>query len=336
MKFGFCLPIFAGSGGAHPRTPLLDRVDVDELERAVLTAEALGYDSVWAADHLILGRDGFILEGWTILAALARVTKRLRLGTIHYANRLRHPAMTAKMAATLDLVSNGRLDLFFDPYAGTRAEADAYGVPGFDEDETLERFEEAIEIIKRMWTESSPTFHGKHYHIENAICTPRPVQNPMPLWIGTSGSGSQPGEMPRDRPLVQKLAPLIARHADWHNTTPITLEALRGVFDLLRNACAEQERDFNSLGKSLETQILITETAEEARRLQAQIAARNPSYGNWDELGERFIIGDVDTVIRRIEDYADLGITYFQFWYMDYPSLDGLHLVAQKVFPYFR
>ena len=63
--FGFCAPIFAGSGGAHPRTPLLERVDFDELQRTVQEAEALGYDSLWVADHLILGRDGFILEGWT-------------------------------------------------------------------------------------------------------------------------------------------------------------------------------------------------------------------------------------------------------------------------------
>ncbi len=335
MQFGFCLPIFAGMGDAHQRTPLLERVDMDELERAVLAAEALGYDSIWAADHLILGRDGFILEGWTILTALARVTKRLRLGTIHYANRFRHPAMTAKMAASLDFISNGRLDLFFDPYAGTRPEADAYGLPGFDEDTTLEHFEEAIQVIKRMWTDDSPTFHGKHYQIENAICNPRPVQTPMPLWIGTSGGG-RAGELPHQRPLVQKLAPIIARHADWHNTTPITLDALRGVFDLLRQACAEQGRDFNTLGKSLETQILIAETEADVRRCQEQIMARNPAYGNWEQMRERFIIGDVDTVTRRIRDYADLGVTYFQLWFMDYPSLDGLHLLAQKVMPYFR
>jgi alkanesulfonate monooxygenase SsuD/methylene tetrahydromethanopterin reductase-like flavin-dependent oxidoreductase (luciferase family) len=217
-----------------------------------------------------------------------------------------------------------------------RPEADAYGLPGFDEETTLERFEEAIQLITRMWTEESPTFHGKHYQIENAVCNPRPVQNPMPLWIGTSGSGGRAGGPPHERPLVQKLAPIIARHADWHNTTPITLDALRGVFDLLRQACAEQGRDFNSLGKSLETQILVTETAADARRWQECIMARNPRYGDWEQLRERFIIGDVDTVTRRIRDYADLGITYFQLWYMDYPSLDGLHLLAQKVMPYFR
>jgi alkanesulfonate monooxygenase SsuD/methylene tetrahydromethanopterin reductase-like flavin-dependent oxidoreductase (luciferase family) len=337
LQFGFCLPIFSGIGDIHPRTPLLERVDMDELERATLAAEALGYDSIWAADHLILGRDGFILEGWTILTALARVTKRLRLGTIHYANRFRHPAMTAKMAATLDFISDGRLDLFFDPYAGNRPEADAYGLPGFDEDTTLERFEEGIQILQKMWTEESPTFHGKHYQIENAVCNPKPVQRPMPLWIGTSGGGGRANETPpRERSLVQKIAPMIARYADWHNSTPISTSDLAGVLDLLREACAEQGRDYASLGKSLETQILVTETPEQTRRYQELILARNPKYGDWGNLSERYIIGDVETVTRRIRDYADLGVTYFQFWFMDYPSLDGLHLLAHKVMPYFR
>jgi alkanesulfonate monooxygenase SsuD/methylene tetrahydromethanopterin reductase-like flavin-dependent oxidoreductase (luciferase family) len=265
------------------------------------------------------------------------VTKRLRLGTIHYANRFRDPAMTAKMAATLDFISDGRLDLFFDPYAGTRPEADAYGLPGFDEDTTLERFEEAIQLLKLMWTEESPTFHGKHYHIENAVCNPKPVQNPMPLWIGTSGSGGRAKETPpAQRSLVQKLAPIIAEHADWHNSTPISIDALTGVLNLLRKACDERGRSFDSLGISLETQILVTESAEQTRRYQELILARNPNYGDWEQLSDRFIIGDVETVKRRIRDYADLGVSYFMFWYMDYPSLDGLHLLAKKVMPYFR
>ena len=337
MQFGFCLPIFAGSGDAHPRTPLLDRVDIDELERAVLAAESLGYASIWAADHLILGRDGLILEGWTILAALARVTRRLRLGTIHYANRFRDPAMTAKMAATLDFISQGRLDFFFDPYAGTRPEADAYGLAGFDNDTTLARFEEAIPIVRRMWTEEAPTFHGAHYAIDQARCYPQPVQQPMPLWIGTSGGGG--GHAPETRTLVQKQAQIVARYADWHNSSPTTVASLRNVLDLIRQACDREPpgrgRDYAAIGKSLETQVLVTDTAAEARRIQEQIMARNPHYGDWEALSERFIMGDVDTVTRRLTDYADLGVSYFMCWFMDYPSLDGMQRLAQKVMPYF-
>jgi alkanesulfonate monooxygenase SsuD/methylene tetrahydromethanopterin reductase-like flavin-dependent oxidoreductase (luciferase family) len=216
--FGFCTPIFAGVGGAHPRTPLLDRVDYDEVEATVQAAEALGYDSAWVADHLILGRDGFILEGWTVMAALARVTRRMRLGSIHYANLFRPPSMTAKMAATLDFISGGRLDFFFDPYAGQRADSGAYGLA--DDGSAIARFEEALELIKRMWSEDKPSYRGKYYRIEDAICLPRPIQKPsIPIWIGTSGNAT-----PESR---RKISEIMSRHADWWNITPASIETMR-------------------------------------------------------------------------------------------------------------
>ena len=159
--FGFCAPIFASAGDAHVRTPLLERVEIDHLKETVLAAEAWGYDSVWVADHLILGDEGFILEGWTVLAALAGMTSRIRLGPIHLAQRFRHPAILAKMAATLDFISNGRFEFFFDPYAGTKPEADAYGLLAEPEDEAIARFEESIQLIQTMWREPHPTFQGR-------------------------------------------------------------------------------------------------------------------------------------------------------------------------------
>jgi alkanesulfonate monooxygenase SsuD/methylene tetrahydromethanopterin reductase-like flavin-dependent oxidoreductase (luciferase family) len=330
--FGFCVPIFAGSGGAHPRTPLLESVEMDQLQNAVLEAENLGYDSLWVADHLILGREGFILEGWTLLSALARVTTRIRLGTIHLANRFRPPSLVAKMAATLDFISGGRLEFFFDPYSGMRAEADAYGLPFVDEDISLEQFEEAVKLIKAMWMEDRPTFKGKHYSIENAVCHPRPVQHPsIPVWIGTSG-----GQAAATSALVQKAAPIIARHADWWNTTPISVESAGKVLELLKQACLENGRDYGAIRKSLETQVLVAETPAHLERQKELITSRNPNYGDWESLSTKFIIGDVDTVAGRLREYANLGIECFMLWFMDYPSLDGLRLFARRVMPYFR
>jgi alkanesulfonate monooxygenase SsuD/methylene tetrahydromethanopterin reductase-like flavin-dependent oxidoreductase (luciferase family) len=330
--FGFCAPIFASAGDAHMRTPLLERVEMSHLQETVLTAEALGYDSVWVADHLILGDQGFILEGWTLLAALAGMTSRIRLGPIHLAQRFRHPAILAKMVATLDFISNGRFDFFFDPYAGNRPEADAYGLPSESEDEAVARFEEAIQLIQTMWREEHPTFQGRYYSLDGAVCNPKPVQQPIPLWIGTGG-----GPKPDERPLVKKVVPLIARYADWYNITPVTLDALARVLPLLKEACEQEGRDYNTLGKSLETQILIAETPEKLAALQAEISARNPQrYQDWDELSEQFIIGDVPTVIHRLKQYASLGIDCFMFWFMDYPSQDGLRCFAKEVMPLFR
>lgn len=331
-QFGFCAPIFASAGDAHVRTPLLEQVDMADLREGVLAAEAWGYDSVWVADHLILGDQGFILEGWTLLAALAGMTSRIRLGPIHLAQRFRHPAILAKMVATLDFISNGRFEFFFDPYAGTRPEADAYGLHSEGEDEDIARFEEAIHLIQTMWREDHPTFQGRYYSLDGAVCNPKPVQQPIPLWIGTGG-----GARPDERSLVRKLLPIVARYADWYNITPAPLDGLARVLPLLEQACEQEGRAYNTLGKSLETQILIAETPSEVAALQAQISARNPQrYQDWDTLSQQFIIGDAATVAERIEAYREMGIDYFMFWFMDYPSSNGLQSFAERVMPLFR
>ena len=114
VQFGFCLPIFAYPGSRFFRTPAYPALNpADTLTLGVL-ADTLGYDSLWVADHLMLGRDQAILEGWTTLSALAGATRRARLGIIHQANLFRPPALTAKMTATLDQLSDGRFIFFTD------------------------------------------------------------------------------------------------------------------------------------------------------------------------------------------------------------------------------
>lgn len=333
--FGYCVPIFASAGDAHVRTPLVETVEpgayLEQLRASVLLAEELGYDSLWIADHLILGDQGAILEGWTTLAALAGMTSRIRLGSIHLAQRFRHPAILAKMAATLDFFSGGRFEFFHDPYAGDRPEADAYGLPAEDEDTTLARFEETIRLIYGMWGEASFSFEGDFYRVADAVCNPKPVQARVPLWLGTGG-----GPHPEERPLVRKMLRLVARYADWYNITPVTTATLGRVLALLESLCREEGRDYARLGKSLETQILIAESPARLDELKAQITARNPQrYQDWQALEEQFIIGDVPTVTRRIEEYAQLGIDCFMFWFMDTPSHNGLQLFAQEVMPRF-
>jgi alkanesulfonate monooxygenase SsuD/methylene tetrahydromethanopterin reductase-like flavin-dependent oxidoreductase (luciferase family) len=261
------------------------------------------------------------------------MTSRIRLGPIHLAQRFRHPAILAKMVATLDFISNGRFEFFFDPYAGSRPEADAYGLLAESEDDAIARFEEAIQLIQTMWREERPTFQGRFYSLDGAVCNPKPVQQPsIPLWIGSGG-----GPRPDERPLVRKVLPVIARYADWWNITPTPLDGLARVLPLLKAACEREGRDYASLGKSLETQIMVAESPSQLAALQEQITARNPQrYQDWNALSEQFIIGDVPTVTRRIEEYANMGIDCFMFWFMDYPSHAGLRCFAEEVMPKFR
>jgi hypothetical protein len=105
VHFGFCVPVFANPGMSFFRTPCWERLEWPAVRDAVLECEALGYDSLFVADHMFLGRDGAIFEGWTLLAALAGMTTRLRLAPIRLCDSFRNPALTAKMIATLDVVA---------------------------------------------------------------------------------------------------------------------------------------------------------------------------------------------------------------------------------------
>src|SRR6266511_4761480 len=173
----------------------------DDVKAIARDAEELGADGLWISDHLFLN-DGSAktdcLEAWTLLAALTQITKRLRLGTLVSCQSYRNPALLAKMAAAVDVMSGGRLE--FGIGAGWKElEYRAYGydfpAPGVRVDQLVD----TIEICKRMWSEDKATYHGKHYRIDDAQGSPKPVQRPLPMTI----AGSKP-----------RLMRGIARHAD--------------------------------------------------------------------------------------------------------------------------
>ena len=179
--FGFCVPIFAYPGPALFRTPSYERLDPQVSLAAAVECERLGYHSVWVADHFFHGHDGAILEGWTTLCVLAGMTSRVRLGFIHLCTAFRNPALLAKMAATLDALSNGRL-IFFADSGNQPAEFEAYNFPWYPESrERNARMREALELIVRLWQEDEPvSFTGTYYAAREAPCLPHPIQRPTP------------------------------------------------------------------------------------------------------------------------------------------------------------
>lgn len=178
------------------------------------TAEDYGFDSVWLCDHfLTISPDDYVkdagitadaeggqpvpprslplLEGWTALTALARDTTRLRLGTSVLCNSYRHPWVLAKMAATLDVISEGRLDLGLGTGWFER-EFDAYGIPFPSVRDRVSALAESLEVIRAVWTQPNPTYAGEFYTLNGAICNPPPVQRPHPpLWVGGEGDRVQ-------------------------------------------------------------------------------------------------------------------------------------------------
>jgi alkanesulfonate monooxygenase SsuD/methylene tetrahydromethanopterin reductase-like flavin-dependent oxidoreductase (luciferase family) len=342
-KFGFCVPLFANPGMSFFRTPCYERLDWKATKNAVLECETLGYDSLFVADHVFLGRDGAIFEGWTLLSAFAGMTERLLLAPIHLCDSFRNPALTAKMVATLDVISGGRFLLFYD-YGWRRAEFDAYGFPfGISDEERAARMEEGLIIIKGMLTEERFTFEGRFYRVKEALCAPKPVSKPLPpIWMGETNN--------------KVCVRAIAKHADVFNSMPASVEGFRKKLDVVGEACSAVGRDFGSLGLSLETQILISRTDSEIdacfERMEklrprersdedilAQMKATNPaleSYGTRKDLEKEFLIGTPDVIVDRLEEYVALGVEHFMLWFMDFPSMDGIRLFSKEVMPKFH
>ena len=166
-------------------------------------AETSGFESFWVSDHFFGGPGGMpdrnCLEAWTLLAALARDTSKIRLGVLVAAIQYRNPALQAKIAAGVDHISGGRLE--FGVGAGWKE--DEYRAYGYDfptPGDRVEQLRDGLEITRRLWEDDRATYHGKHYRIDDAVCAPKPTQRPRPpIWIGGAG------------PRVMRLA---ARYAD--------------------------------------------------------------------------------------------------------------------------
>jgi len=162
-----------------------------EIRGLAQGAEESGFDSFWVSDHFFGGPGGTpdrnCLEAWTLLAALARDTTKIRLGVLVAAIQYRNPALQAKIAAGVDHISGGRLE--FGVGAGWKEdEYQAYGYDFPPPGDRVEQLRDGLEITRRLWQDDRATYHGKHYRIDDAVCAPKPTQSPRPpIWIGGAG-----------------------------------------------------------------------------------------------------------------------------------------------------
>lgn len=214
----------------------------EDMKRIWLEADSIpSIEHAWLFDHFMpINGDpgGPCLEGWSLLSAFAALTHRLRLGLMVTGNTYRHPAVLANIGATVDIISGGRLD--FGIGAGwNETEHHAYGIPFYTTGERIRRLGEACEVIKRLWTETAPSFEGRYYQIKDAYCEPKPVQKPSPPFV-IGGGGEK---------LTLRV---VAQYANIWNFIGSDPEEFRRKSAILDEHCAAVGRDPQTIQRSVQ------------------------------------------------------------------------------------
>jgi F420-dependent oxidoreductase-like protein len=273
---------------------------IDSLKKLATKAENLSFDSFWVMDHFhqisVVGKqDEPMLEGWTTLSVLAGITSKIKLGTLVTGVIYRHPSVLAKMAATLDILSKGRLFMGIGA-AWNQEESLAYGIIPFPSNkERLLRLEEAIQIIRKMWTEEpTTTFNGKYYQIRNAYCNPKPIQKPSPpIMVGGSGE--------------RQTLRIVAKYADACNLFG-SAETVKRKLSVLNEHCKSVGRDYDSILKTKLGFIVMDNDKDMAeKRVLQQISKVMPR----EQIEEFVIYGTPEDVLKQIELLEEAGIQYF-------------------------
>jgi len=312
LKFGLLLP----QGWTMELSHIKDPVEAYEtMTRVAQTADEVGFASAWLVDHFHTiphPSQEVTFECWMSTAALARDTSNIRIGQMVTCNSYRHPALLAKMASTVDVLSHGRLN--FGIGAGWyEHEYRAYGYAYPDAPVRLRHLREAVQVILTLWTEEEAHFGGNYYQVHGAINQPKGVQKPhIPLLIGGDGE--------------RVTLKLVAQYGDACNTgdDPVTMEQ---KFAVLKQHCETVGRDYESIHRTSTTFCLIGDTDEQAlAQVPAALKAR---------LGMRVntaLIGSPDTIRQRLSSYEQAGVQELLLRFVDGTSLEAIRRFAEEFF----
>ena len=312
LEFGWRMQTFSIDGTPGP--VLVEQVE-EHLRRLDRHVRA-----VWVQDHLMPEHAWTppawdSLEAWSTLAHWAAAFPAYHFGTIVLASSYRSPALLAKMAATTQLLTRGRLILGLG--AGWHeGEYRAYGYDYPSARERIAQLAEAVQVIRTMWTESPASFHGTYYQVEDAYCEPRPSP-PPPIMIGAAGE--------------QLALRVVAQHADWYNVPGSPLEVVQRKLEVLRERCAAIGRDYDGIVKTGSINaIAVAPSRAEAQRMAEASPFYKPEAASAAAVGEP---GDVAEQLRRFED---LGISHLIVRFADFPRLNGAMRFVEQVLPLLR
>ncbi len=290
--------------------------------------EDSNFDSLWLADHFLTGfgtafaSEGSYLEAWTTLAAVAQTTSRVRLGVLVTGNTYRHPAVLAKMATTVDHISGGRLE-FGIGGAWHEYEHQAFAIPFYTVRERLERLDEALQVIKLLWTQPRPTFQGRYYQLDQPPYNPPNVQKPHPpILIGGTGE--------------KRTLRTVAKYADIANVAfdHASPEEVRHKFDVLDQHCREIGRDPSTIRRTVQKAIFLTEnTAIHQRSIQGFTALRGVTE---EEARRCAILGSVDEAKAQVQALIDVGVQEIYVTQLPPWDLEALVRFSNEVTPEFH
>jgi F420-dependent oxidoreductase-like protein len=328
LKFGFIIP----QGWSYDFSLLnKNRQENDDEDNAVNQykyskdiAEVIdkysSIDSIYTYDHFLPyyapDDERNFFECFTLLSAIAAVTNRVKVGQLVTCNSYRNPALLAKMLSTLDIISNGRVELGI----GAGWHKEEYIQYGYNFPPTLTRIEqldESISIIKSMWTQERATFNGRYYSVKDAICNPKPIQKPHPV-IMIGGEGEK------------YLLKVVAKHANRYNHPCGSVQVLKRKISIIKEHCTSIGRNYKDIELSILASCLVRETEEEIKEairlrkkqlhgIQQVKAAKSTS-----------LVGTPDKIMTIMNEYIDLGLTHFV---LDLVGLNGdtIKMVDSKI-----
>ena len=297
--------------------------------RLARQAEAGPWESIWVYDHFHTvpsPSEQATHEAWTLMAAYAAATSRVRLGQMCSCMSYRPPTYLAKVAATVDAVSGVRLEMGIGGgWYEHEWRAYGYGFPRAGE--RLGRLDEGVQIMQQMWTKGSATFHGEHYQVDGARCWPLPLQaGGIPLWVAGGGE--------------QKTLRIAAKYAAYTNfdSTP---EVFRRKSAILEQHCREVGRDFADITRSGNYNVVIGRSAQEVDDRLARIEDRYRPLVPADKLAETManfrsgpLVGTPEQIVERLREAETMGLAYaITYWSEMAYDRSGMELFEREVVP---
>lgn len=299
--------------------------DFNQIYEICKSAEENNFSHAWFSDHFMMTKDStdqISYEAFTAMMAAASKTEKLRIGALVFCNSYRHPAVLAKQAASFDHFSGGRLE--FGLGAGWKQiEYDAYGIDYPSASVRIRQLSEAIDVIRKLWTEEKANYSGEFYNLKDAVSFPKPLQEPYPpIWLGTMEA-------------KEKMLTLSAQKADGLNIAwSFAPDVFQEKLERIDQYCDKFERDPKSLMLSYGVWTKIYRDEQEKNKVWQEICDKRGF--TMEQLAKRYegsLHGTEEEVIEKIKQYRKLGINYFIFMFPQHQEVESIKIFKERIMP---